>query len=576
MDPDAIHVIGHHDNLSDIDIDVEKINVTSVLSGHHAVLHTDHAITDDEARLAALGYKQEFRREFSVWSSFAVSFAVLGLLPSIASTMYFGLGYAGTAGISWGWIVSMIGVQAVASSMAEICSSMPTSGGLYYAVAVLAPPKWAPFASWITGWSNWIAQVTGAPSVDYSLASMIMSLAQMRNPDFTPETYQVYLLTLLIIFVHACISSLPTKWIARFNSMGTSLNIIFLFVCGIILLAANDRESVSDAPTKWNTNSYVWSDIHNQTEWPDGVAVLMSFIAILWTMSGYDAPFHLAEECTNAAVASPRAIVLTAGVGGTMGWLMNLIIAYTVVNIDEVILSDDLGQPWATYCRQVVGNDRAQVVVGLTIVAGFFMGQGCMVAASRVTYAYARDGCFPMSRFWRKVNTHSQTPVNAVFMNATIGALLCLLMFGGSTAIDAIFSVGAIAAYIAFATPTFVKVFFVGKKFRRGPWHLGPFSQPIGLLSCAWVTIMIPFLNFPQYKGADNTPDMMNWTCVVYGGSMGLAIVWFIIDARKWFRGPKVNIEDSMHSIVIEGEGPSEDGMESSLNDKDSAKVKSG
>lgn len=51
--------------------------------------------------------------------------------------------------------------------MAELASSMPTSGGLYYAAAVLAGPKYGPFAAWITGWSNWFVQVTGAPSVDY-------------------------------------------------------------------------------------------------------------------------------------------------------------------------------------------------------------------------------------------------------------------------------------------------------------------------------------------------------------------------------------------------------------------------
>lgn len=41
-------------------------------------------LSDDEAALAALGYKQEFKREFSLWTTFCVSFAVMGLLPSIA------------------------------------------------------------------------------------------------------------------------------------------------------------------------------------------------------------------------------------------------------------------------------------------------------------------------------------------------------------------------------------------------------------------------------------------------------------------------------------------------------------
>jgi amino acid transporter len=30
-------------------------------------------------------------------------------------------------GMTWGWIVAMIGIQSVAMSMAELCSSMPTS-----------------------------------------------------------------------------------------------------------------------------------------------------------------------------------------------------------------------------------------------------------------------------------------------------------------------------------------------------------------------------------------------------------------------------------------------------------------
>lgn len=41
----------------------------------------------------------------------------------------------------------MVFIQCVAMSMAELCSSMPTSGGLYYASAVLAPPGWGPLAA---------------------------------------------------------------------------------------------------------------------------------------------------------------------------------------------------------------------------------------------------------------------------------------------------------------------------------------------------------------------------------------------------------------------------------------------
>ena len=52
-------------------------------------------------------------------------------------------------------------------------------------------------------------------------------------------------------------------------------------------------------------------------------------------MSGYDSPFHLAEECSNANIASPRAIFLTSAVGGTFGWFLQLVVAYTVVDIPQ-------------------------------------------------------------------------------------------------------------------------------------------------------------------------------------------------------------------------------------------------
>ena len=62
-------------------------------------------------------HRPEFKREFSLWTSFCVSFAVLGLLPSFASTLYYGMGYAGTPGMVWGWLIAMSFIQCVAMGM---------------------------------------------------------------------------------------------------------------------------------------------------------------------------------------------------------------------------------------------------------------------------------------------------------------------------------------------------------------------------------------------------------------------------------------------------------------------------
>jgi hypothetical protein len=86
----------------------------------------------------------------------------------------------------------------------------------------------------------------------------------------------------------------------------------------------------------------------------------------------------LSEECSNANIASPRAIVLTAGVGGLFGWFLQLVVAYTVIDIPSV-LSSELGNPWASYLFQVLPKNTALAILAPTIICAFSMGQGCMV-----------------------------------------------------------------------------------------------------------------------------------------------------------------------------------------------------
>ena len=74
---------------------VGEVAVTSVLGKGEVVYdpeNPDRVYDHDEEILVALGYRPEFRREFNLFTTFSVSFAVLGLLPSFATTLYYGMG----------------------------------------------------------------------------------------------------------------------------------------------------------------------------------------------------------------------------------------------------------------------------------------------------------------------------------------------------------------------------------------------------------------------------------------------------------------------------------------------------
>ena len=109
---------------------------------------------DDENRLHELGYAQELMRRMSGFSNFAVSFTIISILSGCLTLYGFGMLTGGPVAIVWGWPFVGVMTLFVGLAMAEVCSSFPTAGGLYYWAAKLAPQKSAPAWSWFTGWPN--------------------------------------------------------------------------------------------------------------------------------------------------------------------------------------------------------------------------------------------------------------------------------------------------------------------------------------------------------------------------------------------------------------------------------------
>lgn len=235
-------------------------------------------------------------------------------------------------------------------------------------------------------------------------AAMILAAGAIVNPNYVPQNWHTFLLTCFLLIINAVIASMHTSVLARFNQIGTIVNVLSIFVFCILVPSESIRTP--------NTVSEVWETLRNSTEWPDSVAILMSFLGVIWTVSGYDAPFHLSEECLNANVAAPLAIITTSGLGSLLGWFIILVIGYTVKDVAAVFASD-LGQPMASYLLQVLGQKVGLAILSLVIVCCYFSGQGCMIVSSRVIYAYSRDGALPFSQVWSKVNSWTRTPVYA-------------------------------------------------------------------------------------------------------------------------------------------------------------------
>ena len=118
---------------------------------------------------------------------FGIAFSIMGLLPSIASTLSYSIP-AGPAGLVWvgppmyehrigrletncdqGWFLASGFIFIVGLAMADLGSAMPTSGGLYWWTHFFASPATRNPLSFLVGYSNTLGLVGGLCSIDCKL-----------------------------------------------------------------------------------------------------------------------------------------------------------------------------------------------------------------------------------------------------------------------------------------------------------------------------------------------------------------------------------------------------------------------
>ncbi|KAF8888115.1 amino acid/polyamine transporter I [Infundibulicybe gibba] len=502
-------------------------------------MHTDTISLQctDDTKLAQLGYKSEFKREFSLLETVAFSFSIMGVVASVSSTLIFGLASGGHVGLVFGWLIPSVFVMAVALSMAELVSSMPTSAGLYYFSAKLAPPWCAPLASWITGWANITGQVSLVCGIDFTCAQMITTaIAVGSDGKTTLSNGATYGILLAILFSHGIVCSAATRVLARLNLFyvlinGMSLGTTIAAIIALLVVSGNNKVSAKDAFTLYENN----------TGWvSNGWAAMLAFTAPMWTLTGYDSAAHISEEVMGASSAAPIAILVGVGATAGLGWILLISTSFVIISVEE-LLRTPLPLPMGQVFLNVLGKRGMLVIWSFIIVVQYVTGAAQCVDASRVVFAFARDDALPGSHIWKRMNHRTQTPVNAAWL-VIIMAAICGLLGFSETALGSLAGASVIGLYTSYAAPILLRITSGRDKFESGPFSLGRWSTIIGAISVIWVTFIVVLLLFPS--GQRTTAAEMNYAVVLIIAVLLFAGGSWVISARKWFTGPIKNIDD--------------------------------
>jgi amino acid permease (GABA permease) len=480
----------------------------------------------DEQRLHQLGYAQELRRRMSGFSNFAVSFTIISILSGCLTLYGFGMLTGGPVVIVWGWPFVGVMTLFVGLSMAEVCSSYPTAGGLYYWAAKLAPQKSAPAWSWFTGWFNFLGQVAVTAGIDFGASLFIHAFLTLAF-NLSAAHWITVVIYAVVLLVHGMLNQFGIRLVALLNDVSVWWHLI-----GVVIIVV----ALAFVPSHHQSASFVFGHFNNGTglAWGTFYIVLIGLLLAQYTFTGYDASAHMTEETHKAATAGPRGIVMSIVVSLFAGWVLLIGVTFAIQHYASASLAP---VPGAQVIIDAMGTTGAELLLLIVIGAQLFCGMSSVTANSRMIYAFSRDGALPGSSFWHRVNHRTRTPTNAIWLAAGAALILGLPYLWNYAAYAAVTSIATIGLYIAYVTPTFLRL-RKGEDFKRGPWHLGRWSYVVGWTAVVWVVIIFFLFMLPQVGPI--TFATFNYAVFAVLAVIGFAGIYWLVSARKWFKGPKV------------------------------------
>lgn len=517
--------------------------------------HT-HSLQKDEAELARMGYKQELNRELGLMQNFGVSFSVISVITGIPSLFLYGLNIGGPVVMVWGWVVVCFFTMSVGLSMAEICSAYPTSGGPYFWSAMLSRKGNAPLASWITGWFNLLGQVAITTGISFACATFISTVLSMLNTSFVPTPWTTIGIYAAVLFSQGLTNTFGVHKLHSLNNVSVWWHALGTTSLVIAILAKAPKHQSA----KFVFQTFIDGTGPPGQGWGDRAShayvVIIGVLMAQYTLTGYDASAHMTEETRNAAMSGSIGIIMSLGVSAVLGWFLILGLLFSIQDLGTTLASRT-GQPVTQIFLDTVGETGAKVLMVIVIGAMYFCGTFSITSNSRMMYAFARDGGIPGHRFFSKVNQRWKSPVRTVWLACTLSFILGLPSLGSSVAFAAATSIATIGLYISYGIPIALRVIY-RDQFVRGPFHLGKFSYPVAATAVIWIAFISIAFILPSLNPVNL--QTFNYAIVAVGIVIIYSVGFWLLSARKWFKGPIKQIAvEEMQGIPTSSHSPNWD-----------------
>ncbi|GAB3057712.1 amino acid permease [Intrasporangium mesophilum] len=523
-------------------------------------------LSDDERRLAELGYKQELHRSWSGFSNFAISFSIISILAGCFTNFGAGWNNGGPISISWTWPILSVFILIIGFTMSELVSAFPTSGGIYWWASKLGGPR----AGFFTGWLNLIGLIAVTAGVAYGCATFIDLTISTWSESYLASysLTRVFITFLVVLAVVAGLNIFSGHLMAILNNISVWWHVVGAAAIILILIVIPDQHQ---------SFSYVFTHRFNNSGFFDGetsglgywfVIIPFGFLLTQYTITGFDASAHLSEETQSASKAAAKGMWRSIAYSALGGYLLLLCVVFAVPNKGGAPDDAGVGAGGVAYIfNTALGTSWGGLVLFISASAQVFCATSCMTSASRMLFAFSRDGAVPFSSRWSHLSS-KRVPANAVLIVALVSAIVtlpALLKVNLGTdqsplivpvAFYAVTSIAVIGLYLSFAIPIWLR-WRKGADFVTGSWNNGAKYRWMNPIAVAEIIIVSIFLMLPFVPGAVPGSDTFEWKYVNYApivtlGALLVLTIWWRVSARHWFKGPKVNIDPEVAALYAE------------------------
>ena len=499
------------------------------------------AVDEDVKVLHSMGYAQELSRRMHAFSNFAISFSIICILSGGINSLGQATSGAGGAAIGFGWPLGCLISGVFALALAQISSAYPTAGGLYHWGSILGNR----FTGWLAAWLNLLGLITVLGAINVGTFYFFFG----AFPNFGLQDT----LTHRVLFV-AAITALQ----ALVNHLGIGLTMKLTDLSGyVILLGAVALAVVCfvfapgwDFSRLWTFSNYTGTEGASGV-WPNAVSTAMAFalglLLPIYTITGYDASAHTAEETVNASMSVPKGIVTSVLWSGIFGYLMLCAFVLMIPDMNEAAK-----QGWNVFfwaMDKQVPTAIKEALYWLIFVSQWLCGLATVTSVSRMLFAFSRDGGIPGISSWlATVSPSYRVPQNAIWFGSVAAVLFVWLTsavtIAGAPAYSIVVSCTVIFLFLSFAVPiALAMVNYGGEKFPKpGPWDLGGgLFRLVCLLSLISMAVIF-------FIGIQPPND---WALPITVGFVVLSLVVWVLFENRRFKGPPIGAEIARRQAEI-------------------------